>query len=1509
MTDTALPSSTLETAASKRIVTIVWTTDRKPKVAKPAAKQNNDPNWPTRGKVSKSLKPKTGPLRQTAPVMFITLFQVSPRQIDQAVQRILRKHKASHNFTPLFLTDSLYTAPIREAGYTFEVISPYVFSNLHQRAMFEERFMTLWRKWSGVALIDFSAAGFLAAHFEDLDLFIQIKKEIKNRFDPHRTLKTLPQPVTTDVVALRAEYRSAGLDQVDDTFVLYRIIGNDLPPRHEAGQTLRNMKFLLENEPPLQQCEKRWVVNRIVDPVQEAAIIALLKKHSQPYLLIPFSLTDYRLVEWDLESFPDDAFFLSGRYHNMLPHQQMRAQAHAHRFKNSYVINNNGARNAALRDGRDRAKWVLPWDGNCFLTATAWDEIVTNVTEHPYLKYFTVPMARLLNNAELLKPDFHPIAEEEPQILFRTDATEEFDELSYYGRRPKVQLFYQLAIPGKWDAWGTADVWERPRAPRSTDAGSTGTAGWVARLYSGQAEMEQDKVNSSSGLKARGDARNIAILDMLVQLDVTAAQLVYDPDKLTAYDMDQIKALAAAPSDTPEARYIARLTEDADLALQCGPFSVVDKTAVPPSGDPHDYYNPAPYWWPNPTTANGIPLIFRDGDRIPGTRLYELESEQYDRTRLQRLFDSTTTLALAWVATENDTYIQHAARQIRTWFLDEDTRMNPHLLFAQIRPSVTHNHGSKYGLIEMKDLYFFLDAVRLVEKAGALSETEKTNFRDWLGDYLDWLQNSEQGLAERLSPNNHGTCYDLQTASIAAFLGDIILLKQIFRISRERMLEQFTTDGQQPYEMKRTQTAHYCAFNMHCWINLANLAEACGDRLWMFETEDGRGLATVFDWLLPRLAQETWKYQQIEPFDRARFLQLFFAARNRALSMGGLRLADPLGTKPLFFPHDGIKPYWMINPPVLETGRSENWRRLARSLQKLEITAFKMDDVRSSDQNNINKDDLDVKVLDKKLWGGFSGPALTALEALRTDPSTPLSERNSSSRVLARWYSNLGDAARTLASTETMEDLGVMGDFERQLLRSNCFNQLGQADAASDSLKNVRRMFAKDANLHLITSNFAVPSADATAAAINRIFAETGLPDAVVAIENALAPAQSLQNSIEKEHRISVILTINESTDGLIDTITSVLSQTWSNLELLVSYVAQKGRTLCAEVLKFAEQDDRVIFLKYKADLPLYAARNAALKKATGSFVTVIEQGDIAHTMRLQLQIQPLLAGEAVATQVQHAILSANLRVIGSWAPDFAFVHDKASSVMLATQTLRDANGWDAVKCKPDAYLTWRIRKAFGKDALQTVLPRMPMTITSESLTETNNTHITFPFGQHRDDLRRLQRLTAKAEVGALAPNAEPALPAALPLKFISIKLDAVFVGDFSSGAVALEQITGLIAARATENEAIGIFHWSDYHDTWSASLDDTVAALIDEGKVAQISAYEDISASEVILCHSSILHHFIDGWPQFGNKIFVVISGPEISTSRQWQPQHTPHLLMSEIEEIFGQKVTLRNL
>ncbi|MEA5446499.1 alginate lyase family protein [Gammaproteobacteria bacterium AB-CW1] len=730
---------------------------------------------------------------------------------------------------------------------------------------------------------------------------VWLKRAIFGRPQPRRVEMSFPEyrgpkPAMAERFApLDGDERFA-----KDSFVLYRIIGNDLTPRHRKGQARENLAFILENEPALAGCEKRFVLNRIVDPAEREALVALLERHGMPWMEIPFRVEEYAELGWDIAGVPPEYAPWGERYQELTEGQQGRVVARLYRHKNNYVMHNNGARNAALEDGRGRARWVLPWDGNCFVTESAWQSLREGVLAEPDCPYFIVPMARVSENARLLAADFEPEAKEEPQIVFHHRAPETFDERYCYGRRPKVEWLWRMGVPGIWDEWG-AEPWDFPIPDYAGQAGQFRYAGWVARLNSGRPDLEQD--NAAVG---RGVARVAGITALLDRLDEAALAPRLDPARPVHVDG---AALAAADAGLQK-----QLVQDAEAALERGPYSVVDKTELPPSGNKHDYWHPAPYFWPHPLRIPGMPYVRRDGKRVPGTRLYEPSSDRYDRTRLQRLFDDSFVLALALLQTGERRYGEHAAELLRHWFLKPETAMNPHLNYAQVQRGHNQNRGSKSGVIEMKDLYFYLDAVRIIEAEGLLSKAEGEAFRDWLSEYLDWLLESEQGRAERSSRNNHGTCYDLQVGSIALFLGDGLLARNVFRDSRLRLVDQFEPDGRQPHELARTISAHYCCFNLQCWINLATTAASMGEDLWSFEGPDGQGLKQGMRWLLPYLG-ETWPFEQTDEFDAERFYPIAHACLDRYGPVPELkqdRLPPKAAIKPLYFPHDGIRPYWQI---------------------------------------------------------------------------------------------------------------------------------------------------------------------------------------------------------------------------------------------------------------------------------------------------------------------------------------------------------------------------------------------------------------------------------------------------------------------------------------------------------------------------------------------------------------------------------------------------------------------
>jgi hypothetical protein len=347
---------------------------------------------------------------------------------------------------------------------------------------------------------------------------------------------------------------------------IVRVLGNDLPPRHAPGQTRRNLEFILRHEGCWPELAKSWIVNRIWDRDEEAWIIHLLESHGQPYERLPFDLGDYgkQPFMYEAQTTP-----FSREYRGMIQARRMRADLHARRHRANYAINNNGGRNAALRWARRSSQWILPWDGNCFLTDGAWSQIKQTVEACSHLPYFVVPMARVTDNRQLLDVGFHPKAAEEPQLIFRHDALEEFNPDRPYGRRPKVDLLWRLGVPGAWDKFED-DPWDPPRPALSQEAGQFAWAGWVARLESGHANLE--KPTRWSGWR-RGQTRTASIISALDQLDAKVIEetLLEGPLFFERARLDTAAktwANGGGPLSQPVAAFMSNVASNSQTTLQ-----------------------------------------------------------------------------------------------------------------------------------------------------------------------------------------------------------------------------------------------------------------------------------------------------------------------------------------------------------------------------------------------------------------------------------------------------------------------------------------------------------------------------------------------------------------------------------------------------------------------------------------------------------------------------------------------------------------------------------------------------------------------------------------------------------------------------------------------------------------------------------------------------------------------------------------------------------------------------
>ena len=315
---------------------------------------------------------------------------------------------------------------------------------------------------------------------------------------------------------------------------------------------------------------------------------------------------------------------------------------------------------------------------------------------------------------------------------------------------------------------------------------------------------------------------------------------------------------------------LKNLVEQADKALQTPPPSVMEKTRTPPSGDKHDYLSLAPYWWPDPSSTNGLPYIRHDGKVNPESR-----EDAVDLNRNRLMGSTVQTLALAYYFTGKEVYAEHAARCLRTWFLEPATRMNPNLNYAQGVPGVNTGRGT--GIIEGLNIAEAADAAGLLAGSSAWMLKDDDALTAWLRTYLDWLLTSKNGLDEAGARNNHGTLYDVQATRLALITGRTDVARQIVEAARQkRIAVQIEPDGRQPLELERTAAFSYSHLNLGGLFMLATLGEHVGVNLWHYQLPDGRGLARALEFLLPYLVdtQKNWPYQQIKDFNRADFAPL-----------------------------------------------------------------------------------------------------------------------------------------------------------------------------------------------------------------------------------------------------------------------------------------------------------------------------------------------------------------------------------------------------------------------------------------------------------------------------------------------------------------------------------------------------------------------------------------------------------------------------------------------------------
>ncbi len=240
----------------------------------------------------------------------------------------------------------------------------------------------------------------------------------------------------------------------------------------------------------------------------------------------------------------------------------------------------------------------------------------------------------------------------------------------------------------------------------------------------------------------------------------------------------------------------------------------------------------------------------------------------------------------------------------------------------------------------------------------------------------------------------------------------------------------------------------------------------------------------------------------------------------------------------------------------------------------------------------------------------------------------------------------------------------------------------------------------------------------------------------------------STENQNSGNPLVTVLLPVHNAAAFLADAINSILSQTFSDFELLI---INDGSTDESKKIIESFNDKRIRFVENETNFGLIATLNRGIKMAKGKFIARMDADDISLPMRLEKQFEKLNADSSIAVLASFVdFINEDGEVTGVLNTDRETVSEtEIRSMMMRTNCIahpsvmirkdvvekflynakqKSAEDWDLwmrmlasgfrIAKIPEALLHYRIHPAsiMGKDKVAVVLERRLMRVKSKFL-------------------------------------------------------------------------------------------------------------------------------------------------------------------------------------------------
>lgn len=299
--------------------------------------------------------------------------------------------------------------------------------------------------------------------------------------------------------------------------------------------------------------------------------------------------------------------------------------------------------------------------------------------------------------------------------------------------------------------------------------------------------------------------------------------------------------------------------------------------------DIHYYCTSNGYYWYNSWLRK---YVRRDGELNP-------EKKEYDNVRFGRMAGRLKYLCAGYFFTGDVKYYNAYIRQLKAWFIDKKTWMYPNLEYSQVIPGENSNRGVPSGVIEGYFLNNVMDSYRLLVHIHGVDNRIDKPLKKWFEKMYKWMQTSSNGKRNSMSRDNTSIMQDVLMLNIALFLGNKYQSDSITKAFKTKRLDtQISSDGSQPWELKRSKSYSYSVYNLTHIIDFCIIQESQGNHYYQ---QNKRKIDSAANFLSSYMKNsQAWKYQQITPIEDdfiklqcqlLRLQRLSFNKKNRSLTI------------------------------------------------------------------------------------------------------------------------------------------------------------------------------------------------------------------------------------------------------------------------------------------------------------------------------------------------------------------------------------------------------------------------------------------------------------------------------------------------------------------------------------------------------------------------------------------------------------------------------------------------